>query len=131
CDPDDSARGDGGVRSPSVSMIADVNGRESVLSDDLEDLLVRTPRHRSPVLARSRLLNGLLLCAISGVGVVDAPGAARRREVRSFDGDPRTADVRNASSSRGGLRHSAPVVQAGRLEPVAACHAAAAPRWTT
>ena len=96
-------------------MIADVNGRESVLSDDLEDLLVRTPLHRSPVLARSRLLKGLLLCAISGVGVVDAPGAARRREVRSFDGDPRTADVRNASSSRGRLRHSAPVVQAGRL----------------
>jgi hypothetical protein len=37
-------------------MITDVKGRESVRSHDREDLLVRTPRHRSPDMSRRALL---------------------------------------------------------------------------
>jgi hypothetical protein len=45
--------------------------------------------------------------------------------------EPTTADVERVSSSLRVVASLRPVVQAGGWEPVAACHAAAAPRWAT
>ena len=64
-------------------------------------------------------------------GVVDASGAARRREVRFFDEGQRLGCFRELIRPRGRLRHSVRSSKPGGWEPVAACHAAAAPRWAT
>jgi hypothetical protein len=45
--------------------------------------------------------------------------------------EPTTADAKRVSSSLRRLRHSARSSKPGGWEPVAACHAAAAPRWAT
>jgi hypothetical protein len=51
--------------------------------------------------------------------------------LRFFDESQRPADVKKAHPTRGRLRHSARSSKPGGWEPVAACHAAAAPRWAT
>jgi hypothetical protein len=69
------------------------------------------------------------LCATGGVGWWTRQHGVGR--LRFFDESQRPADVKKAHPTRGRLRHSARSSKPGGWEPVAACHAAAAPRWAT
>jgi hypothetical protein len=76
---------------------------------------------------RDRLVS---LCAIGGVRWWMCPV---QHGVRSFASSTRANDRGSleAHRGRGRLRHSVRSSKPGGWEPVAACHAAAAPRWAT